>query len=756
MAELRGVEIPIKITADTAGGKQAASDLAIIRDQVMELARANGLTEASAQKVGAVYDELLGTMEALDREVATGALEAEDAMRQWTQAMTEAEREVTRLNAAKAKSVTISKQEQVEIDRLAKRLRSDLAEGARRAEQEQQRLLKMMAENEQAMARARMEQEKTAGSFDHVSKSTQKVGNQLHINTERVVMMGQVVGGLTAQLISGGDAMTLFTTGATHMAMVLSTGGKWGLTAGFAVTMLTNLVAYLNRANVAARKAAEEGFKEVTNAIVATHEAIRQIDDMAATNALRKHAEWIEDITKAWDDTAEALARYYRMLDRKAGAELAAKQAALELEKQGQLDRTTDPLERERVEKQYQDRAAQLQFEADVATKDRERERLEAEKKRAELALKEADENERRLQREQEVLGRQKAGVRPDGVKSDQQKIVDENNDILLQKRRAEQEAARLREIVESGGGQRSDVVAMHRHEAKIAELESALKERQAAVGRARSVIDVGNETYDTATPEQKEGAVKNYEAEKKRLADAEEDLRKQRRDLDGQRKEAREVIADKNAELDINKVERGTVIDRSRAQGKVTGRELDDIAKREKERHEAEQKDPMGARTNREVEEATKGVQDAQERARIEADVRKKAAARPTQEAAAAQQAKQDAYQAKSAAGRKEVADGDLAAKVRELAGAATDNTGVSKEVQAQLKAAADAFRDGADKEELARLAVTMQGMAKSQDSGIQGLMVVAKEALERSIKAEKEIEKLKAKARQNSAMTD
>ena len=612
MAELRGVEIPIKITADTAGGKQAASDLAIIRDQVMELARANGLTEASAQKVGAVYDGLLGTMEALDREVASGAMEAEDAMRQWTQALAEAEREATALNAAKAKTVTISKQEQVEIDRLAKRLRSDLAEGAKRAEEEQRRLLKAMADNEQAMAKARIESEKTAGSFDYVSKTTQKVGNQIHINTERVVMMGQVVGGLTAQLISGGDAMTLFTSGATHMAMVLSTGGKWGLTAGFAVTMLTNLVAYLNKANVAARKAAEEGFKEITNAIAATHEAIRQIGDAEAAQALRKHTEYVEDVTKAWDDTVASLEKYYRLLDRKAAAELASRQAALELEKQEQLDRTSDPLERERIEKQYQDKAAQNQYKADIASKDREKEKMEAEKKRAELALKEADKVAQDLARQEAEIARRKASAQPEGVKSDQQRIVDANTDALVQKQRAEQEAARLRKIVESGGGQGSDVTDMHRYEAKIAELESDLKKRHGELERARAVIDAGKETYKEAQSPKEKEAVLDYEDEKERLIKAEEQLRQQRRELEKDRKRAREEIADAEAGLGINKVERDTVIDRSRAQGRVTGREIEDIAKREKERHEAEQQDPMGARTNREVEEATKGVQDA------------------------------------------------------------------------------------------------------------------------------------------------
>lgn len=68
MSPRGSVEIGIKVTADTSGAKAATDAFANVREQTLEMARANGANEESVRRLGIAYDKLAATWDTLQEK----------------------------------------------------------------------------------------------------------------------------------------------------------------------------------------------------------------------------------------------------------------------------------------------------------------------------------------------------------------------------------------------------------------------------------------------------------------------------------------------------------------------------------------------------------------------------------------------------------------------------------------------------------------------------------------------------------------
>lgn len=706
MATTRGVEIPIKITADTAGAKQTAQDLEAIKRQVMDMARANGMNEESVKKVGATYDQLATKLEKLDQAVTEGSISAEKATEEWSASLQDAQGSIDKLTVSQ-------EQANKEAKELARTLETELKQKAKAAAEEARRLQQALEADKKAMNEARIAGGEMAGMFDHVSKNTNRANQSLRISQERAVMMGQVVGGLTAQMIAGADGTQLWASGLTHLAMIMSTAGPWGMAAGAAVTILTGLTTGLMKANEESKKAAAEGFQELQDSIEATNDQLREIWGEENAAAMAKHKRGIDDISQSWEKSLEASRKYYREQDARADAELGLKQSELELEKQQKLQATSDPIERDRIEESYREKEREAKFNSELAKNERRRKELQEEKSRAELTEKEAGAQIKQL--EDDIVETEKARRmdHPEYVESDQRSILRQYREALEAAKGGDEEASRR--------------------------VQGLAPE----IGPARDVIDADRETYGKGrelTPAEQK-SVDDFLARQKQddssLASMREDLRKQKKLRDDSYSTAR----DRGSELgrlDLNDQE---LRNREVYGSRETQLRMNEIEGRRRERDDAL---PPQSLQQSKLDERLRGVTDPQQRANIELDFNKEAEQRTAQEALG----KNIGRELQGAETRKKVGDADLAEKTQALADAAEANTDAQKKNKEELQRAAEAFKDGASTDEVARSARLFQETAKVQSENLQSLAKSAEAALDLAKRNSQAIAALETKA--------
>jgi hypothetical protein len=155
-------------------------------------------------------------------------------------------------------------------------------------------------EEQAAIAHAKMSAALKELSENHkdADAAINKTGRTMEISRERAVMMGNALAGIVSQLALGADGTQLMASGATSLAMILSTAGPWGIAAGFAIQTLTTLGLKYKQTSEEAEKAAA---KEV-EAMTRTTESIR--------NANIHEDQWRRDMEKGnrvVDDRVTAL-----------------------------------------------------------------------------------------------------------------------------------------------------------------------------------------------------------------------------------------------------------------------------------------------------------------------------------------------------------------------------------------------------------------------------------------------------------------
>jgi hypothetical protein len=736
-----GVEIPITIKADASGAKEASAAIQSITKDVTDLARANGLSEESTKKVGEVVEDLTRKFSALDEAVAAGAITHEEATSQLIPAIQEAKEKVDALVEAEKKLDDTSKA-------TADTLENKLTQGATKAADQAMRMKRELEADEKVMAKVRAEGDRLAGSFDYVSKTTGNVNKGLQLTNERAVMMGQVVGGLTAQMISGADGTQLMATGLTHMAMILSTAGPWGMAAGAAVTIVTSLVTGLMKANDQAKKTAEEGYKELQGIIEATNAELLKIDSEQHARALEKHKRAIDDIAESWKKSLESSRRYYQEQDARADADLGLKLSELALEKEERLAQVTDPIEREAIEEEYRTKERDAQFDADKAKMDRRQQQLEMEKQQAELKQRETDAQIKQLNEEIIATERAIQTDRP-GVQSDQAKFVSDYESMLRTAMEKEAAAQELRDDLRTFSLKPKDPLAGF----KLSQLEEEAKKaredaeslRPGAEG-ARELMDSRRETYGEgerklSPAEQMEvGAFLNR---RKQEEDFLKQARQERDSLAQTRDDA--YVASKSADEQLGNLakDRDALINRSLREDVVSQKRSDAINER---RRAYEENLTPADRNTRELNRRLNGVSDPQKRSEIELGFQKELEEKSQLDV----QRDSLGNALKGAKGRDKMGDADLSEKVDKLAEAALSGTDQQKQTKAELEKAAQALRDGASQEELGQVAQLLQKTAESTDSSMQTLVKAAEAALERAKSNEDAIKRLEQRVRE------
>jgi hypothetical protein len=585
------------------------------------------------------------------------------------------------------------------------------------------RMKRELEADEKVMAKVRAEGDRLAGSFDYVSKTTGNVNKGLQLTNERAVMMGQVVGGLTAQMISGADGTQLMATGLTHMAMILSTAGPWGMAAGAAVTTVTSLVTALINANKEAKKTAEDGYKELEKIISATNDEIRKIDSEEHARALEKHKRAIDDIGESWQKSLESSRKYYREQDARADAELGLKLSELDLEKEERLSQVTDPIEREAVEEEFRTKERDAQFEADKAKIDRRQKQLEEEKKRAELTQQEAAAQIKQLENEIPELERELASDRPKGVKSDQQVAVDRYEEALRDAmEKAKAEGAEFDEYEKRRLG-------------KLAE-EARLKaeELRPAATKGRELIDAGRETYERVKDSEE---VQDYNQRREQGEATMAQLREQLAAQKNVRNEAYVASKDVDAQLGNLGLERDTLINRSLREDKLAERRADAINER---RRAYEESLTPEDRNTKELNRRLNGVTDPQKRSEIELGFQKELETKAKLDV----QRNSLAGALKGAEGRDKAGDRDLRENLGKLADAAVKSAEVDDQTKADLQKAVKALEGGADDKELAEVARLLQKTAEVNEKNMKILVQATEVSLDRAKSLEARMQQL------------
>jgi hypothetical protein len=221
VADLKGFNETDAAVQKSAQATGAATQS--IKAQTLDLARANG---ANAEQVAALakeYDELAATFTRLTAQVEAGTLTQDEATSQLITAQVEAE---TRIKATGIATADTGKKA------------GEAAQG-----------------------------------FKRLSDGIKLSENGMRITNEKAVMLGNMLAGLTTQFALGADGTQLLASGLTSVAMIMSTGGPWGMAAGFALQSLTALALQWKKSGEEAEQAAKKEEAAMMRTMIARRNA---------------------------------------------------------------------------------------------------------------------------------------------------------------------------------------------------------------------------------------------------------------------------------------------------------------------------------------------------------------------------------------------------------------------------------------------------------------------------------------------------
>jgi hypothetical protein len=667
VADLSGaqqLDAGLQKTAQTAKAadeavRNQAGGLELLKAAFNEQIEMAGLSAAATEKAKAAIDQMVQAMDQAEQQGLSKALDFDALMS--LDGLQNAQQE---LNA--------------------------LIETERRAEAQTEKFNETITKTSEAYAKVgHKEQIEGLGG---VAKEVTRAGTGMRITAEKAVMMGQAVAGLTSQVVAGADSTQLLASGATNLAMILSTGGPLGMAAGFVVQMMSTFTLQLSKANEAASKAAEEGFKELTSQIEATIDQIKNLNGAGATSALERHAKAINALSDGWKKARSDSEAYYRVQDSKADAEKERAQAALELQRQQALDTARDEFDRDRINREFDRRSSEIDNDAGIAKADREAQRLDTEAKMNARAIEEATAAMRNLEDQyREIQGER---VRPQGVTSDQQASIDSYREALIREQRGLGDSEQNMRII---------------------------REIQPQLENLRAIIDARQETYNSAkkdgTSQEKE-AVALAETQRKANEEALKKLREEIAALKKERDEAWEREKQLKVDAENNRARRDALIDRSSADYLDMQRDYREI-------------------DSREAEHKSKEEGDAQKKAERDASKSLKAAEGKLKGTEKAIDKQADELQEKIE---------QMADQVR----------GADAELAKGFDGLAKTLKDGASAEEVHRIAEVVQGFTQTSNAAFNALSTAVVNlsqstlaALQQAEAAKAAVEKLRTQVR-------
>lgn len=118
------------------------------------------------------------------------------------------------------------------------------------------------------------EQTKKLGQeHERTNEKVKTTGNSFNVTREKGVMLGNMAAGLATQFGLGADATQLMASGMTNLAMIMSTGGPWGIAAGFVLQTLTALTLKWKQFDEAAEKATQAELSKMTATVAELNNA---------------------------------------------------------------------------------------------------------------------------------------------------------------------------------------------------------------------------------------------------------------------------------------------------------------------------------------------------------------------------------------------------------------------------------------------------------------------------------------------------
>lgn len=327
----------------TASADEFLSMAADMRQRTLDWAEANGAGSATLEKLAGDFDKVSAEMQNIfltskdeqEEQQRTVALLKEAALNM--QKYVEAEKQAAA--AAEASARQVEKTAEVRARAAEKSLAAINREKARMAKQEADE--RAAAEREQIRMADMIakEAERTARQMKQVGEQAQvmekfNVG-AFTVTREKAVMMGNAMAGLVTQMAMGSDATSLLASGMTNAAMIMSSAGPWGIAAGFMLQALTAIGVKMKQTSDEAAAAA----KKQEEAAARTQEALR---NMAA--AEESYGSSVEKSKRAIDQKVSSL--------------------------QEQERREKDLADRLQTVRESQDKLAEAQDQADVASGD--------------------------------------------------------------------------------------------------------------------------------------------------------------------------------------------------------------------------------------------------------------------------------------------------------------------------------------------------------------------------------------------------
>ena len=518
----RVYEVRIATSADTAG-------LAAIRAGFQEAAAAQGLSTQAVEKMSAAYDALLQKMARYEQQVVAGNLDPAEAGALMAADIAGMEREMRALG---------------EAERAA-------AQG-----------LGSVAEN--AVGTSRDLKETTghattaAKGFDLLSNSVFRTAGGLRASKERTVLMAQAVAGLVAQSTMGADATQLLASGATNLAMIMSTGGPWGVAIGFAIQALATLSVQYSKTS----REAEALAKKQADAAA---EFMRSLKDERAE--LHRHTQEVDAAARAYDKLTDAqdAARESNERSRRRDEAALADQQRDEAEADQQAVQSGDmtPEEAAARESDRQDAAAEMKRAFDE-------ERLQEEERAAQAEIDAAQQQELSQQKDlDQQLQRDRAAMQVQQAEAQRQqaKARMKSREAAMQKQR---------DIMAVTGAPGANFLLQPFHEKASAELERLKAEQKAdedaALKADKTATGLRNQHDNLGTPAMERQ--RTIELQRAREGQLEENAKRLRR-AEAKREAAQEGQADVNEDFlrdqdarDRARQRRGTAAEREAVAG--------------------------------------------------------------------------------------------------------------------------------------------------------------------------------------------
>lgn len=571
VADLTGAEATnqaMQKTASTADEatqaiREEAEAMQILKQAMQEQLAASGLNEQQTAKATEAFDAMLHKLEDVQQKVAEGIFTEDEGAHEYGIALEKVTTDLEQLREVQDKAEKDNERYNRTIDQTAK-------------------------------AYAKVGHREQMEGLGGVARQSQAAGNGMRITAERAVQMGQAIAGLTSMVIAGADAKQLMAAGATNLAMILSTGGPLGVAAGVIVQLFSTLTLQLSKAHEQAKKAAEEGFKDLARELDATAKAMSDLDFDDATRQLERHRAAVRKLAEEWEDSRKKEEAYFNSLAEKTDAQLERDKAVNERKRQEELSKATTDEEKDEINRRYDGNERDIDHKGKMEANERERQELETRKQNAQKEIDELQRNLEDLRGQAEKAGN--AGqIKPEGVVSDQQRSLDRYNEALRNQA--------------AGKGTDADLEIIRQIGPMLDEIRKAIAE--------------GRETYDQAKKEGKPGdaaAIEGAEKAAKAQADALATLLKEIEEMQKRLDEAYQREKDVDGDLENNRNRREAIGARGVAGDLEAQREAREAeAKRKQDAEKDQQREDK--KSQGEDKKKLKGAEGAAKKADAELD---------------------------------------------------------------------------------------------------------------------------------------